>query len=322
VKKPSKVITLTPAPSLDRTYRLSVLTPGEVHRARAVHSEFAGKGVNVTRALLVGGVSSVAIAPIGRNDSDHLPEDGSLVSLETGQSVRVCITLLEDGGQTTKINEQPPSLSSLEWDTLCELTIDSITPGESQWLLLAGTIPASESGTPLALVELFQKAREKGVSIALDTAGPSLHSATRSGLPDFIKPNALELAECVGRPLRTLGEVMDAAREVVSWGVGQVVVSLGSDGVLGATPNETVHAWTGPVTVLNTIGAGDASVAGYLARTVSHPGDFLGAVRQGVAWGAHKVQQETSQLRGLRGVPDTSFSLTPDRSTILREPGG
>ena len=59
------VVTLTPAPVLDRTYFVSNLVPGGVNRADAVGEELAGKGINVSRGLVLGGISSPAVVPIG-----------------------------------------------------------------------------------------------------------------------------------------------------------------------------------------------------------------------------------------------------------------
>jgi 1-phosphofructokinase len=50
-KTTSPIVTLTPAPTLDRTYFIGDLQLGEVNRANAVGEELAGKGINVSRAL-------------------------------------------------------------------------------------------------------------------------------------------------------------------------------------------------------------------------------------------------------------------------------
>jgi 1-phosphofructokinase len=189
------------------------------------------------------------------------------------------------------------------------------------WLLVAGTIPTTSSGTPQVLSSLLKEASELGCQVALDTSGPALLESARGGIPDFIKPNASELAECVSRPITKLGDVIDAGQEIAGWGVGMVVVSLGPDGIVGITAKGAVHSWTTPLKVLNTIGAGDASVAGFLAHQVSHPGDLAGAVSQAVAWGAQKVQQAGSQLETLASLPAVHSTQAPDRSLTLTEPG-
>jgi 1-phosphofructokinase len=136
-----------------------------------------------------------------------------------------------------------------------------------------------------------------------------------------IKPNAPELAECVGRPLLTLGDIVAAAREVHEWGVNHVLVSLGSDGMVGVSSSGVVHASTDPVSVRNTIGAGDASVAGFLSHCVNHPEEFTEAVARGVAWGALKVQEMSSQLQSLESLPEVRITEAPELDKLLTEPG-
>ena len=314
------VVTLTPSPAIDRTYVLDSLTPGEVHRAHDVHSELAGKGVNVTRNLRTAGVASIAVLPMLNEESVAFGDD-QIRLYPVASRIRINITVLDRAGQTTKINEAANPLAAHEWSGLCDVALNLAEESSTPWLLLAGTIPNDPSGGPLALRALFEQAREREILVALDTSGSALLELARAGLPDLIKPNAPELAECVGRSLRSLGDVVSAAREVHEWGVAYVLVSLGPDGMVGVSSSGVVHASTAPVTVRNTIGAGDASVAGFFSHFVSHPDEFATSVGTAVAWGALKVQEVSSQLHSLEGLPEVSITTSPDLDRGLQEPG-
>ena len=320
VKKPAQVITVTPAPSLDRTYQLHSLSLGEVHRAHTVTSEFAGKGVNVSRALAIGDVASLAVVPLSSHDEQSISGDSMIVASPMEAPVRISITLAEDDGRTTKINEFPPALSPSQWQSLQETTLACVREHSPTWLLIAGTMPAVTDSSSLEWAEVISQARAAGCSIAVDTSGEALRRAAAAGLPDVIKPNAPELAECVGRSLHTLGDVVEAAREVMGWGVGTVLVSLGRDGMLGINATTIVHASSGPVVVANTIGAGDASVAGFLAQTLITPEDLSACVANAVAWGGAKVAQPGSQLTHLTNAPEV-VTAPPELSCVLDEPG-
>jgi len=317
--KPS-VITLTPAPAIDRTYLVNSLHLGEVHRARESHAELAGKGVNVSSGLVLSGIPSLAVVPLTREEASTT--DHKIIHAHTvSHPLRVNITVLDDDGRTTKVNEQAPPLTTANWAGLVGTTLSLAREHHSPWILLAGTIPGSAEGTALDLQTLFESAHSEGVLVGLDTSGAPLLELARAGLPDVIKPNAPELAECVGRPLLTLGDVVEAAQEVHQWGVTHVLVSLGPDGMVGVSSAGVVHASTEPVTVRNTIGAGDASVAGFLSHVVAHPEEFAHAVARGVAWGALKVQEVSSQLQSLEGLPDVTLTDSPERGRVLLEPG-
>ncbi|MFY7819319.1 MAG: hypothetical protein ACOVP3_00545, partial [Rhodoluna sp.] len=64
----SPIVTLTPAPTLDRTYFVSNLHSGGVNRADAVGEELAGKGINVSRGLFLAGIKAPGVVPIGNSD--------------------------------------------------------------------------------------------------------------------------------------------------------------------------------------------------------------------------------------------------------------
>src|SRR6266705_268165 len=67
------------------------------------------------------------------------------------------------------------------------------------------------------------------------------------------------------RALATIGDVTAAARELLARGCQAVLVSLGPDGALFVDANGASHAEAPIDDVVNTVGAGDALLAGFLA---------------------------------------------------------
>lgn len=301
------LVTLTPAPAWDLTYSLERLELGEVHRARSVSKEFAGKGVNVSKNLSLGGVNAPAIVPLSRADQESVADADGVVPVDIAGALRSNITVVEPSGRTTKINQQPPALDDGQWESLVEATRARVNPDGSTWIVLSGTIPGSPDTIAQRSSWLADTLGHAG-RLAVDTSGAALAVCARSGLVEVIKPNVAELAECVGRPLDTLGDVLAAATEVIGWGVGTVLVSLGEDGFVGVRDGEVVWARSEQVAVTNTIGAGDASIAGYFWSTLHHPDDLSQAVCTAAMWGAQKVQHPGSQLDTLAGLPQVSVS--------------
>ena len=68
-------------------------------------------------------------------------------------------------------------------------------------------------------------------------------------------------------------------------------------------------------------GSGDAGVAGFLSPVVDYPEEWAHAVARGVAWGALKVQEVSSQLQSLEGLPDVTLTDSPEHGRMLLEPG-
>ena len=328
----SPIVTLTPSPTLDRTYFVKNLVEGGVNRADRVGEELAGKGINVSRGLHLASIPAPGIVPIGNADPGVLERTGSgfLTPLWVEGTLRVSTTVVEYDGPTTKINEHPRPLKQKDWDAVVELTVQTIKDNDAKWLVVAGAHPEiEETGEVINLHPLFDAMAEMNVRVVLDTSGPALRYWAQQGKATVMKPNAHELAECVGRDLETIGDVIDAARELNDWGVNCVLASLGIDGIIAVTKTHAIHAYTAPVKVINTVGAGDSTVAGFLAAVTAHPSDEVDfgvgfdvaeGISAAVQWGAAKVQQPTSGLKSIENLVDSTVELIPDRTRLLGEP--
>jgi 1-phosphofructokinase len=328
------IVTLTPAPTLDRTYFVHNLHSGGVNRADDVKQELAGKGINVSRALHLAGIQAKGVVPIGNEDPGVLSSTGSegiLIPLWVEGSLRVSTTIVEKDGPTTKVNEAPRPLSQQDWNAVLDLTERTVRENDAKWLVVAGALPVyKDSGTFVDLEPLFERMAALGVRVALDTSGEPLNYWARRGLAAIIKPNAEELASAVGRTLNSIGDVIDAGRELCEHGIEVVLASLGSDGMLAITKDREWAARTPPVRVVNTVGAGDATLAGFLTAVVQNPVagqeeyglDFnvpLG-ISTAVQWGAMAVTQASSGLASIDNPPAAILNESPDRHAALDEP--
>jgi 1-phosphofructokinase len=331
----SPVVTLTPAPTLDRTYYVHDLIEGGVNRADGVAEELAGKGINVTKGLNLIGMAAPGVVPIGDSDPGVLQRTGHanwLLPIWVDGTLRVSTTMVIKDGATTKVNEAPRPLSAEDWQSVIDLTIKTVIENEAKWLVMAGALPIDKStGTYVDLQPIFDKMKDLGVRVVLDTSGEPLQYWAKKGSASVMKPNAEELASAVGRSLLTNGDVIDAARELIAGGVECVLASLGSDGMIAVTKNNSWHAKTPPIKVINTVGAGDSTIAGFLsavAATTNGPTaenyfvgfDVPAGLKMAVQWGAVKVQQPTSGLQNLDGMPEATVIENPSRELPLKEP--
>jgi 1-phosphofructokinase len=126
------------------------------------------------------------------------------------------------------------------------------------------------------------------------------------------------LAEVTGRPIRTVGDVTVAAELLRAKGLDTVLVSLGRDGAVLVDGDGVLHGRTAAVIAVNTVGAGDAFLAGYLAADAHGllPADRLAwALR----WGATAVQHQGTLFRRVDdGIP--VYVAAADPSVTLSEP--
>ena len=316
------IVTVTPNPSVDWTLEIPSLDRGLVHRVVSQHHEPSGKGVNVTRALTVNGVTSLAVFPLGGAEGAEmeallLAEDVRYLSVPIAGAIRVNISLTEPDGTATKINSAGPALTKEDTKHLLARA-ESAARGAS-WVLGSGSLPGGVDAAFYA--QLGDAVRRAGARFALDTSGPPL-VAGLAAQPDVIKPNAVELAQAVERSLSTIGDVVTAARELRELGASTVVVSLGSDGAVLVDEVGVVHANALVAVPKSTVGAGDALVAGFLAGASTGDGDRLIALREAVAWGSGAVRLEGSRVPVITDTDRDAVVLddNPDLGRRLSEP--
>src|SRR5262249_56333286 len=123
------------------------------------------------------------------------------------------LTLAEPDGTVTKINEPGPMLAPAEVEVITRQVLAAA--GTADWVVACGSMPPGLSMETFA--QLCQRLVAAGVRLAVDTSGSALRAAALAGA-SLVKPNRDELAEVVGMPLTSLGEVVEAAQRLRSWG--------------------------------------------------------------------------------------------------------
>lgn len=298
------IITLTPNPSVDRTVEIEDLVRGEVLRATGARVDPGGKGINVSRALAAHGLDTMAVLPVGGAVGAQLVallKGITVVPVRIHGDVRANISVVEPDGTVTKLNEPGPVLSLDEALCLVERTCEVASVG-AQFVVAAGSLPPGTdpgllAGLGAALIAL-------GIPYVVDSSGEPLRRALEAG-PDLIKPNRQELAEASGLPVGTVGDAVTAARCLIDRGAKAVLASLGSDGALLV---EADQSWYGEATVdspVSSVGAGDATLAGFLSAGGHGPA----ALREALAWGAAAVRLPGSRMPGPADLDRTAVHL-------------
>lgn len=316
------VVSLTPAPVIDRTYFVDSFDAGKVNRASDIQEFLSGKGINVSRTLRTAGISTAAVLPIGRED-EHLlfrtPSPQILRILPIPGRMRVNTAVLEANGRTTNVNQKAVPIPQRDWDAVVDMTISEIESLHADWLVVSGSVPRHpENDERVDFTRLFSEAKRLGTRVAFDSSGGSLEKWTHSGLVDLIKPNADEMATLVKRHLHTIGDVLEASQEVLANTELEVIlVSMGSDGAMAVTADEAIWAFADVDRVVNTTGAGDASLAGFVGYSIQGHGHLGGRADHGtlpslslraglskaVVFGALAVTVPTTIIESLENAP-------------------
>ncbi|PYZ97097.1 1-phosphofructokinase [Alteribacter lacisalsi] len=292
------IYTVTLNPSADYFMDVPDFETGRTNRAAETQVVPGGKGINVSRVLTRLEVKTKAIGFLagftGTFIENTLKEENLDTSfVYTEGMTRINVKL--KAGSETEINGTGCRITDRDQEELFGKL------GElngNDYLVLAGSLPdGADKGIYRKAVELANRSKTKAI---VDTVGLPLTEALKAG-PYLIKPNEAELSDFAGRELSGLDDVRKAAESAVQAGAENVLVSLGSRGALLVNRNHVLSARPPEGTLVNSVGAGDSMVAGFLyGETLGLPlkDCFAYSVASGSATAfsqgfCHKEQVET-----------------------------
>ena len=129
-------------------------------------------------------------------------------------------------------------------------------------LVLAGSVPAS---LPKDIYErLLAALARPDLRVVADASGELLLDVLPFR-PWLIKPNRDELDETFGRHMRSVDEALSYAEKLRTMGARNVIVSMGGGGAMMVTDSGSYYQSVFAGEVVDTVGAGDSMVAGFIA---------------------------------------------------------
>lgn len=256
------IYTVTLNPSLDYIVDVVDFKLNMTNRTSTELILAGGKGINVSTVLKNLGYDNIALGFVagfvGEEIQSKVKKSGinsQFIELENGVS-RTNIKIKNVDG--TEINGQGPSVSKADVTKLLS-KLSSIKKDDI--LVLAGSIPATISTT--IYKEIMQLLPE--VLIVVDATGDLLLNVLENK-PFLIKPNNHELGELFSVSLSTKKEVIPYAKKLQEKGAKNVLVSLGKQGAVLVAHNGEVYESDAPKgELINSVGAGDSMVAGFIA---------------------------------------------------------
>ena len=284
------IYTVTFNPAIDYVVELVSFNIGEVNRTTREYMNLGGKGVNVSRVLTNLEIPNTSLGFIagftGEALRTGLAEMGvktDFIKLKEGNT-RINVNI--KGISETDINARGPEISDEAIEELFE-KLNILKEGDI--LVLAGSIPAS---LPSDMYErIMSKLYGRGIKFVVDATKDLLLKSLKYE-PFLIKPNNHELGEIFGIQLKNDDEIIYYARELKKKGAKNVLVSMAGDGAVLVDENNIAHKIGTPKgKVVNSVGAGDSMVAGFLAGYLEK-GDYQYALRMGTASGSASAFSE------------------------------
>ncbi len=258
------IYTVTLNPALDYIMHVEHFEKNRINKTSSELLLPGGKGINVSIVLHNLGMSSTALGFIAgftgqeiRRKLQGLGVTDDFIELPDGHSrinMKIC------SHEETELNGMGPIIDETSLLKLYT-QLDRLVTGDV--LVLAGSIPASLPDN--IYQDIMKRVEAKGVMTIVDARKDLLENVLELR-PFLIKPNNFELAELFGlEELWDKQEVLRYAKELQERGARNVLVSMaGAGAVLAAEDGSTYESPAPDGTVINSVGAGDSMVAGFL----------------------------------------------------------
>lgn len=255
-----KIATLTLSPAYDVHVGLEDFQLYRENLAGQVSRDVGGKGINVARALLENGVENQPVVLVGNENGDEflrgLEEVGlPFRAIPCPGRIRENITIHPAEGRETRLSFKG---FSCEASVLGEV---EACIGDCDLVTFTGSLPGGI--LPEDAESFLLRLREAGKKVVIDSKSISL-SMLRRIKPWLIKPNEEEIgAYFAGEMSET--RLREIAMELHRDGIENVMISLGGDGAILASEGRLFRAYVPAIKVRSTIGAGDSTIAGFVA---------------------------------------------------------
>lgn len=284
------IYTVTFNPSLDYIVSVEHLRLGVVNRTNKEMIYPGGKGINVSHVLRNLGFDSVALgfqAGFTGNEIVRLMKEQGIrsefIEVKDGMS-RINVKVRSD--EESEINGMGPGISREDIERLYA-KLEKLEDGDI--LVLAGSIPSVMPETLYG--DILERLSEKRLKIVVDATKDLLRNVLKYH-PFLIKPNNHELGEIYGVTIKTRNEVVPYARKLQEEGARNVLVSMAGEGAVLLTEfGEVFQAEAPKGKVLNSVGAGDSMVAGFIAGYEAS-GQYEQAFYMGVCAGSASAFSE------------------------------
>ena len=273
------IYTLTFNPSLDYIVTVPKFTCGVVNRTTEEIIFPGGKGINVSMVLKNLGFENTALgfyAGFTGMELKRLVADKGMT--------RINVKLRSE--QESEINGQGPAIAASDIDKLYE-KLDALCDGDI--LVMAGSIPDVMPQT--MYMDIMKHLQGRNLKIVVDATRDLLVNVLPFH-PFLIKPNNHELGEIFGVEICEKEDVVTYAKKLQERGARNVLISMAGDGAVLVAEDGSVYQAEAPEgKLINSVGAGDSMVAGFLAGYLEH-GTYDKAFQMGVCTGSASAFSE------------------------------
>lgn len=263
------ILTVTLNPTVDKSYYIDKLIPGEVIRVNEKIQTAGGKGINVAKIAKLLDNAVIATGFLGGRSGGYIESFLKQASILTSfiyidDETRTCVNINDNEFNNQTVLLEPGTFVNPVKQEEFIVHYADLLKG-CKIVVLGGSIPLGIGYD--FYPKLIKLAKDEGKPVVLDSSGETLRAGIRA-CPTIIKPNREELSAYLDRDINSIEEIVAAAKDIQNTGIDTVIVSLGKDGAVFVTKDGIYRGITPNVKIVNTVGCGDSLVAGFVTGLI------------------------------------------------------
>ena len=302
------ILTITPNPSLDLLFEAERLVWDDANRIEEPRRRPGGQGINLSRAARVMGIPTHALALLGGDTGDEIArvltaEGMPLTAVRIAATTRTFVGVRELAtGRSLLLNARGPVLSQTEREALIDAVETTCAAVKPDWVACCGSVPRGIGDDVYAQIGAI--AKHCGARFVADCDGDALRAA--EPLCDLLAPNRHEAERLTGRTIDSVDAAAHAVLELARRRIA--AITLDAD---GAVLSDGTSVWLGkptlPIPGGNTVGAGDAFLAGLLGGLEASA--YLGALAAAVTAGTAVLHSGGDHMVTLAAIAEVSKTI-------------
>lgn len=288
------IYTVTLSPALDYVMKLDNLIIGKINRSKNEQYIPGGKGINVSIVLKNLGINSTTLGFLGGFIGEYIEAKLNELGIindfvHINDNTRINVKINSD--IETSINGYGPNINKENINQLIN-KIKNINDGD--YLVLSGSIPKNINSN--IYLDIIKSIQNKNINIIVDTTNKALIN-TLEYHPFLVKPNLEELEDIFNTKITSYNDLIIYAKKLNEMGAENVIVSMDKGALILGNNIKPTFIKTINGNVINTVGAGDSLIAGFLYKYLN-TNDLIDSLRYGVSAGSATSFSEGLAIKG------------------------